>query len=86
MIHSLLADLFKTDARVMASMVVVTCTGAGLGVGQTLAGTAGLGWRTPFALIGVPSVLIATLMWFTTKDPPRGRAEEALQVRAVIIR
>lgn len=79
LIHSLLADLFKTDARVLVSMIVGACTGAGLAIGQGVAGTSGMGWRVPFAIVGVPSVVLATIMWRTTKDPRRGGSEEALQ-------
>ena len=79
LIHSLLADLFKTDARVLVSMIVGACTVAGQALGQGVAGTSGMGWRIPFAIVGVPSVALATIMWLTTKDPRRGGAEEALQ-------
>jgi MFS family permease len=84
LIHSLLADLFKTDTRVLVSMIVGACIGAGQAIGSAVAGVSGLGWRLPFAVVGIPSVAVATLMWMTTKDPRRGGAEEALQVSAAV--
>lgn len=60
-------------------MIVGASIGAGQAIGSALAGTSGLGWRLPFAIVGVPSVVLATVMWLTTKDPRRGGSEEALQ-------
>lgn len=78
-IFALLSDIYPPDKRVMISTVVLFSTGAGSLLGQALAGMSGLDWRLPFAIIGVPSVGIATLMVLTTKDPRRGAAEPALQ-------
>lgn len=78
-IYALLADLFPASARSVVSLFIVIATGAGQALGQALAGGAGLPWRVPFAVIGVPSVAVATLMLLTTTDPPRGGAEGALQ-------
>jgi MFS family permease len=78
-IFSLLSDLYPPSARVIVSTVVLISTGAGVLLGQALAGISGLEWRWPFVLVGVPSVLIATLMVLTTRDPKRGAADVALQ-------
>lgn len=78
-VFALLSDMYPPGKRVMISTVVLFSTGAGSLLGQALAGMSGLDWRLPFAIIGVPSVGIATLMLLTTKDPRRGAAEPALQ-------
>jgi MFS family permease len=33
------------------------------------------GWRIAFVVIGTPGLLIAFLIWFTTKEPPRGYSD-----------
>lgn len=33
------------------------------------------GWRLVFVIVGGPGVLIALLLWFTTKEPPRGYSD-----------
>lgn len=78
-IFALLSDIYPPNRRVLVSTVVLFSTGAGSLLGQTLAGTSGLDWRMPFAIVGVPSVGIATLMLLTTTDPRRGAAEPVLQ-------
>jgi MFS family permease len=79
LIYGLLADLFPPDSRVLLSTIVGASTGLGTWVGQALAGSFGLPWRVPFVLVGVPSVLAATLMLWTTSDPHRGATDAALQ-------
>ena len=37
------------------------------------------GWRLAFILIGAPGVLIAFILWFTIKEPPRGYSEPPLK-------
>eukprot|EP00892_Ulva_mutabilis_P007444 jgi/Ulvmu1/5071/UM021_0088.1 len=78
-VFALLSDIYPPDRRVLVSTLVLFSTGAGSLVGQTIAGMSGLDWRLPFAIIGVPSIAVATLMVLTTRDPQRGAAEPALQ-------
>ena len=33
------------------------------------------GWRATFLLIGLPGLLVAALVWFTIREPPRGHSE-----------
>lgn len=33
------------------------------------------GWRLVFVIVGGPGILIALLLWFTTKEPPRGYSD-----------
>ena len=39
------------------------------------------GWRLPFVIVAVPTLLLALLMLLTAEEPPRGVTEAALQVR-----
>lgn len=39
------------------------------------------GWRWPFVIVALPAVACASLMMLTTREPPHGATEEALQVR-----
>lgn len=39
-------------------------------------------WRLPFVLVAAPSLLAALLMLLTTREPPRGACEEAMQAHA----
>jgi len=38
------------------------------------------GWRVPFAVVAVPSLVLAPLFYFITEDPKRGNAEKALRL------
>jgi MFS family permease len=33
------------------------------------------GWRVAFVVIGAPGLLVATILWFTVKEPPRGYSD-----------
>ncbi|KAG2490341.1 hypothetical protein HYH03_011288 [Edaphochlamys debaryana] len=83
LVFSLLGDLFPPQRRAAISAVVQIATGAGLAVGQALSGTIGpaTNWRVPFVVVAAPSLAVAGLMLATTREPPRGAFEEALQER-----
>jgi predicted MFS family arabinose efflux permease len=70
---SLLSDHFKPDRR--ASMVAIVMLGAPFGflLGQSVGGwvTSVWGWRAAFYVMGVPGVLVALLVLFTLREPPR---------------
>ena len=82
-IFSLMSDLAAHGSRATAAAVIQVAVGAGLAVGQGVAGFVGprLGWRAPFAIVALPSAAVALLMLLTTRDPPRGRTELALAER-----
>ena len=64
----------------MVSAFILIATGAGVFIGQMLAGWVGpaTDWRLPFVIVSAPAIVIAVVMLFTTKEPPRGVCEEAL--------
>ena len=75
--HSLLSDYFPQDKRATA----LGLYSWGVYVGSALAFLAGgylvqnYSWRIAFYLVGLPGVILALLVWFTVKEPPRGQAE-----------
>ncbi|GFR52042.1 hypothetical protein Agub_g14559, partial [Astrephomene gubernaculifera] len=81
LVFSLLGDLFPPASRAAVSAGVQVATGAGLAAGQALSGWLGpaTNWRLPFVVLAVPSLGAAGLMLATTREPPRGAAEEVLR-------
>jgi len=75
--HSLLSDYFPQEKRATALGIYAW----GVYVGSALAFLAGgylienYSWRTAFYIVGLPGVILAFLVWFTVKEPPRGQAE-----------
>lgn len=80
LIYSILGDLYAATDRHFANAVVGIGTGAGISVGQGVAGFLGptMGWRLPFLVISLPALLCAALVLFTVRDPERGSMEEAV--------
>jgi predicted MFS family arabinose efflux permease len=63
--------------RHVVSAIVSVGMGAGISVGQGVAGFLGpiYGWRLPFLVISVPALFCAALVYFTVNDPERGAME-----------
>lgn len=82
LIFSLLSDMYVQEHRSLVSAVVQVAVGAGIAMGQGVAGYIGplLGWRWPFVIIAFPASFCAVLMYATTEEPERGSRERALQV------
>ncbi len=72
---SLLPDYFKPTELARAMSIhtwgAVLGTGFGLIAGGVLA--AQFGWRMAFVLLGLPGLALGLLIFFTLKEPPRGR-------------
>ncbi len=80
---SLLADYFKKSelSRAMSihTLGAVIGTGGGLIAGGLLASY--FGWRMAFVLLGLPGIALGLLVYFTLKEPKRGRyTPQALDV------
>ncbi|MFK8048353.1 MAG: spinster family MFS transporter [Halioglobus sp.] len=73
--YSIIADYFKPSERARAMGVYVTGAVLGTGGGLIVGGLLGewLGWRMTFFVLGVPGILLGILLYFTVKEPPRGR-------------
>jgi MFS family permease len=78
-IYSVLGDLFAAEDRHVVSAMVSFGVGAGISVGQAVAGFVGptFGWRLPFLIISIPALFCAGLVYGTVKDPERGVMEPA---------
>jgi predicted MFS family arabinose efflux permease len=75
--HSLLADHFPAKKRASAFALFALGVPIGSFVGAILGGwiVQNVGWREAFLFLGLPGVLIALLVVFTLREPPRGMAE-----------
>jgi MFS family permease len=75
--HSLIADYFPINKRATALAVY----SSGVFVGSAIAYLGGgflrehFDWRTAFIILGAPGLLVALLLRFTVKEPPRGLSE-----------
>ena len=83
---SLLPDYFKKSELARAMSIhtwgAVLGTGCGLIAGGMLA--AAFGWRMAFVLLGLPGLALGLLIFFTMKEPPRGRyTPKALDTKQV---
>lgn len=67
------------EDRHIVSAVVSGGLGAGISLGQAVAGYMGpvYGWRLPFIVISVPAMVCAVVVYFTVKDPERGAMEQS---------
>lgn len=81
LIYSILGDLFVAEQRHGVSAMVGIGTGAGIALGQGIAGFLGptLGWRLPFLVISIPALGCAAMVWLTVQDPERGAMEQAVR-------
>ncbi len=73
--YSIIADYFKPSERARAMGVYVTGSVLGTGGGLIVGGLLGewLGWRMTFLVLGIPGILLGIILYFTVKEPPRGR-------------
>ncbi len=76
--HSLIADYFPLSRR--ATALAIYSAGAFVGSGLAYLGGGYLreyfDWRTAFIVVGAPGLLVALLVRFTVKEPPRGYSEQ----------
>ncbi|MFK7865073.1 MAG: spinster family MFS transporter [Pseudohongiellaceae bacterium] len=76
--HSIVSDIFPANQRATALSIY------SFGVyGGILVGTVGgaylvqyFDWRTAFVVVGLPGILLALVVRFVIKEPPRGLAEK----------
>ena len=89
--HSLISDLFPIERRATALAVYSLGIPIGGALGSLLGGWIGqlYGWRVAFLAVGLPGVLLALVVRFTLREPPRavvhGR-ESVRQVFAFLLR
>lgn len=75
--HSLISDYFPISQRATALAVYAMAVPFGTAVGSLVSGWSNVlfGWRATFALVGLPGLLVALLVWLTVREPPRGYSD-----------
>jgi predicted MFS family arabinose efflux permease len=75
--HSMLADYFPKENRATALGIYSLGIPFGILFGFIAGGWLNefFGWRVAFFIVGVPGLLLAILVRFTLREPPRGMAE-----------
>jgi MFS family permease len=73
--HSLIADYFTRTERPRAVAMYLLGGPLSYVIGYFCAGWLNelYGWRITFVLLGVPGVVLATLAWFTVREPRRAK-------------
>ncbi|MCE7997635.1 MAG: MFS transporter [Rhodobiaceae bacterium] len=76
--QSIIADYFPPQRRAMAMSILVLGANFGMILGFISGGfiSENYGWRAAMVAVGAPGVLLAVVMYFFLKDPPRGSFEQ----------
>lgn len=82
--HSMIADLYPLKQRATAMAIFGTGINWGILIGFLVGGWINewYGWRVAFVVVGLPGILIAALVRFTVKEPPRGYSEQLKEIKA----
>ena len=75
--NSIIADNFPAARRPMAMTVFALGAPLGAWMGADMAGAVAnlYGWRAAFLVLGVPGLLLGLVVFFTIKEPQRGRLD-----------
>lgn len=75
--HSMIADLYEEKERSGALAVYALGVYIGIMVGFLVGAYVAqdYGWRAAFVVVGAPGIIIAAIVRFTIKEPPRGHAD-----------
>ena len=75
--HSIIGDLYEPRRRTTAVSIYQVGAPVGGALGLILGGWAAenFGWRNAFLIVGIPGVLLALLVRFTLREPPRGMSD-----------
>lgn len=75
--NAIVADYFPADRRAMAMTIFALGAPIGAWLGADLAGAvaAEYGWRSAFFVLGVPGILLASIVMLTIKEPKRGQLD-----------
>ena len=82
--HSMIADLYPPAERTTAMAIFGTGINWGILIGLMLGGWINewYNWKVAFVVVGLPGILLAGVVRFTLKEPPRGYSELHLQHKA----
>jgi len=75
--HSLVSDYFPPERRATALSIYSLGIPIGIMVGMLAGGWINqfLAWRATFFVVGLPGLLLAVIVRFTLREPPRGHSE-----------
>jgi len=75
--HSLISDYFPKARRGTAFALYALAVPMGTSIGAAIGGwgNQNLGWRNTFIAIGLPGIVLAIIVFFTVKEPPRGMSD-----------
>jgi predicted MFS family arabinose efflux permease len=78
---SILGDFFDAKDRNAASSGLSAMMGTGILFGQVFAGTYGdtYGWKSPFYISGISSIVTSAMVLYFVREPVRGGKEKVLQ-------
>lgn len=76
--NSIVCDYFPANRRPMALTIFALGAPIGAWLGADMAGAvaSAYGWRAAFLVLGVPGVLLATIIMLTIREPKRGCLDE----------
>lgn len=82
--HSMIADLYPPEERTTAMAIFGTGINWGILIGFLMGGWINewYGWRTAFVVVGLPGIILAAIVRFTVKEPPRGYSEAHLKAES----
>jgi len=82
--HSLISDMFPVATRGTAMGIFALGVNFGLLIAYLGGGllSENFGWRATFVMVGLPGLLIAALLYFTTIEPVRGAMEAKAPARS----
>ena len=75
--NAIIGDYFPANRRPMAMTIFALGAPIGAWLGADMAGAVShaYGWRAAFLVLGVPGVILALVVYFTVKEPKRGRLD-----------
>lgn len=76
-IHSLISDMYPEEERGTALSTYALGIPIGAAIGTLVGGWIGeyFGWRMAFMVVGLPGIIVAIVVFFTVREPPRGHSE-----------
>lgn len=79
--HSIISDYFKPEKRATALSIYSSGVYIGIFLGFLIGGIVAknYGWRMALFALGIPGILYALLVFFTIKEPLRGRMDKGAQ-------
>lgn len=82
--HSLISDYFPRRRRAFAFAIYGLGISFGIWLGLALGGmiSQAYGWRVAFVAMGAPGLILALVILFALKEPPRGQFDHGMQTRS----